>query len=508
MKQAAEVVVIGAGVNGLTAACLLAKQGRRVLVLEAREHIGGLAARSTIARGYTAPGVLQDTAGFRVEVERALELKHHGLRRRAQPAAVWGPASDGPGVWIKGDEVVGDVVAGDAGRFKALRALVERLKPALVPLINRPAPDPQGPLPPLIGAAWGVRRLGAADLIALTRIAPMASGDWLRDALDTERLRSLLALQGLTGSYMGPWSAGSAANLLLTLISEDREVVGGPAAVVDALERAAGALGVEIRPRTPVEAIRVRAGRAEGVVLPGGDEIDAQTVVSSCDPRSTLLGLVGAERLPDRLVEGMRNWRCRGITSAVHLALSAPLTTADGEIAEAMVVGETLDELERSFDAAKHRSPFNEPPAMQVRQPSVQSPELTPAEGHHVATVLVHGTPFDLQGGWSDALRHALGDAVVSALARHCPDVEASVVARQVLTPEDLHHRFRLTGGHVFHGEHAADQLLFLRPNLACSDHVTPIAGLFLCGAGTHPGGGVTGAPAMLAAQAIERATA
>jgi phytoene dehydrogenase-like protein len=302
---------------------------------------------------------------------------------------------------------------------------------------------------------------------------------------------------------MGPWSAGSAGNLLLNMVTRGREVVGGPAAIVDALERAAKALGVEIRPRTAVESIRVRAGRAEAVELKGGDEIAAQTVVSSCDPRSTLLDLVGPERLPNRLAQDLRNWRCRGVTASVQLALSAPLTTPDGRQVESIGFGETLDDLERSFDAAKHRSPFNEPPAMQVRQPSIESDELTPGEGRHVATVLVHGVPYDVEGGWSDALKEALGDAVVAGLARHCPGVEDSVEGRQVLTPQDLKRRFRLTGGHLFHGEHAPDQLLFMRPNFACSRHATPLAGLWLCGSGAHPGGGVTGAPGLLAARAI-----
>ena len=191
------------------------------------------------------------------------------------------------------------------------------------------------------------------------------------------------------------------------------------------------------------------------------------------------------------------------MTASVRLALSAPLTTPDGEPVEAIGFGERLDDLERSFDAAKHRSPFNEPPAMQVRQPSLESPELTPGEGHHVATVLVHGVPHDVEGGWTDAMREALGDAVVAGIARHCPDVEAHVVGRQVLTPQDLEHRFRLAGGHLFHGEHAPDQLLFLRPNFDCSRHATPISGLYLCGSGAHPGGGVTGAPGLLAAGRI-----
>jgi phytoene dehydrogenase-like protein len=335
----------------------------------------------------------------------------------------------------------------------------------------------------------------------------MAVADWMRDALETERLRAAVAQPALLGSWMGPWSAGSAANLLLRLCPDDGEVEGGPPAIVSALTRAADALRVQVRTRAPGERLRVRAGRVEAAVLPGGDEVAAGLVVSALDPRRTLLDLVGAAWLPSALARDLLHWRCRGVTSAVRLALSAPLTTPAGVPVESLRLGASLDALERSFDAAKHGSPFAEPPALVARQPTLTEPGLSPSPGEHVVTVLVHGTPYDVktEGGWSDPLREALGDAVVAALARHCPDLEASVVGRQVLTPDDLSRRYGLTGGHLFHGEHAPDQLLFLRPHPSLAHHGTPVAGLWLCGAGAHPGGGITGAAALLAVDAITR---
>ena len=497
-----DVLVIGAGVNGLTAACALAKAGRRVTVLEATERVGGLAASESFAEGFTAPGLLQDTAAFHPAVEDALDLASHGLARRDAPTPVWGPAGQGDGVWIRGREVTGDLPESAQRRFQELHALLDRLRPAIAKLLTRPAPDPQGPLPPLVGAAWAVRRLGAADLTALTRIAPMAAGDWLRDSLDGERLRAMVALPALTGSYMGPWSAGSAGNLLLHLITADRPVVGGPAAVVSALSAAADALGVEVRTGARVEAVAIRQGRACGVRLRGGEELEAPVVASSCDPRRTFLGLVGAQRLPARFAHAIRNWRCRGLT-AVRLAMSEPLRAPDGRPLEALTIGDSLDALERSFDAAKHRRPFAQQPAMQIRQPTVERPELTDGADAHVVTALVHGVPADVDGGWTDEGRRALGEAVTSALERACPGAADRVAHRQVLTPADIAQRWGVTGGHLFHGEHAPDQLLFMRPHLSCSRHATPIEGLWLCGAGAHPGGGVTGAPGFLAAQAI-----
>ncbi len=481
------VVVVGAGHNGLTCAALLAKAGRRVVVLEARDRAGGLAAPETFGDGHEVPGLLHDTSAVRPRVVRALELERHGLKREARaPVVALGALR------LCGDQLTGEVPSGEAERYAAYRDFVGRVRGAVSGLLDAPAPDPLGSVWPLLRAGWPVRRLGGRDMHELLRIGPTCVADWTRDLFGSELLRAAVAAPALEGNFFGPWSAGSAATLLLQACAAEGEVCGGPAALTSALLAAAKAQGVEIRLGARVERIHLEARAVRHVTLADGEEITPSLVVSACDPKQTFLDLVGQRWLPTRLARDCTNIRSRGTTAKVHLALSAPLQqAASSEPFDILRTGESLDDLERAFDAVKYRR-FSERPVLEVRQPS---PE--------VASILVHFAPYDLEGGWNDAQREALGDAVVRELARHCPNVTDVVEAREVLTPADLEARYGLTEGHIHHGEHAPDQLLFMRPTIECAHHRTPVEGLWLCGSGTHPGGGITCAPGMLAAEAV-----
>ncbi|MSP24548.1 MAG: NAD(P)/FAD-dependent oxidoreductase [Myxococcales bacterium] len=511
------VVVIGGGHNGLTAAALLAKAGREVIVLEARGVLGGLAARESFHPGYSVPGVHHDTRCVRDSVVEELGLVGHGLRYRKAATKLYAPRADGePVVFDAEHTAVSGVAAAEVERFQAWRAFIARVRPALVGVLERPAPEPTGELLPLIEAGLRVRRLGKDDMLELLRVLPMCAADWMRDCLGDERLRAALALPAVEASFTGPWSAGTAANLLLREVVAGRELEGGAAALVDALVGACKAAKIELRTNAVVSAITVISGKIANVVLDGGESIACDAVLASCDPKAVFLEMIGARRLPIELTRDIENVRARGTTSIVRLALSAPLRLADGTVIEALRTGASLDEIERAYDAAKYRSIAREP-VLDVRvyagKPSGQDAGNASAandagtdyapDGHVAVSLVVHAAAFNREGGWDDAARAQVGDDAVRVLAQACPGLEGSIVAREVLVPVDLAARYRLTGGHLHHGEHALDQLLFMRPSTDCSRYATPIAGLFLGGSGSHPGGGLTCAPGSLGAKAL-----
>lgn len=502
-STAAPVVVIGAGHNGLSCAATLARAGRKVLVLEARELIGGLAARESFAEGYAVPGVLHSSGGVPEALLASLDLRAHGLARRQTPLEIVCPQPEGPPLSLCGEQLSGPLAEGDAESYAAFRAFIARVAPVVRKMLDKPPLDPLGAYWPLMLTGLSVRRLGKQDMIELLRLGPMCVADWMRDSFAGEHLRAALAVPALEASFTGPWSAGSAANLLLRQCSDAGELQGGPAALVDALAASLKAAGGQIRTGARVERILLADGRVRAVQLQGGEELACETVLASCDPKQAMLELVGSQWLQSSFGEELRNIRCRGTTAVIRLALSGALELEDGRAVEALRTGTSLDALEKAFDPVKYGR-FAEEPILDVRVPSMADASLAPA-GHHVVSILAHAAPFELEGGWQDEAREALGDAVQNELARFCPKLGERLVAREVLTPADLAERYGLSGGHLHHGEHALDQLMFLRPTARCSQYRTPVPGLWLAGSGSHPGGGLTGMPGHLAAKACLR---
>jgi phytoene dehydrogenase-like protein len=356
--------------------------------------------------------------------------------------------------------------------------------------------------PALLSHGLALRRLGKTDMTELLRLGPMSVADWLDEQFDNPLLKSALAVPALLGCFAGPFSPGTAGSLFRYEALAGGAVAGGPQRLVDALTAAAKAAGVEIQTAKPVSRITVSNGRVSGVVCDDGEHVNAGLVLSSCDPKRTLLGLLGAHQLAPSVERDIRAYRTRGLTAKVNLALSKPLrfkSRPDLEV-EFARTGQSLPELESTFDAAKYGR-FSAAPVLDVYVPSVSNPQSAP-DGHSSVSILVHGAPYDLDGGWNDAEREALGDAVIERLACYADDLNGLIVARQVLTPVDLEVEYSLTGGHVYHGEHALDQLL-VRPTRQCGRYATPIDGLYLCGSGAHPGGGVTCAPGFIAANTV-----
>jgi phytoene dehydrogenase-like protein len=508
-----DLIIIGGGHNGLTTAALAAGRGRKVLVLEARDVPGGLAAGEEFHPGYRATGILHDTSGVRQSVIDALELETHGLRRNTTATDIFAPETEGSGLLLAGDpsratEEIRRLSASDAERYPAFLEFRDRVGGYVRGLLAEPPPDisPRrlGQYFELFRKGWGLRRLGRETMYECLRIGPTCVEDWLDEWFEGDLLKATLAAPALLGTWTGPRSAGTTALLLMHQSVAYGEIHGGPAALVKALVAACADKGVAIRTGSRVRAIRVESGRAVGVELEGGESCEATHIASSLDPKRTFLELLRPLDLPVGMETPILNWRSRGTTAKVHLALDGPLEFASrpDESFENIRIASSLTEIERAFDGVKYRE-LPTAPHLDVRVPSLLDPTLAP-DGHHVVSILLHFVPYELEGGWTDARREELLRTTLARLGAVSPTCADRIVGHQVLTPVDLENEFGITGGHVHHGEHGLDQMFALRPHARCARYATPMPGLFLCGSGSHPGGGITCAPGELAAAAIQ----
>ena len=495
-----DVIVIGGGHNGLATAGLLAGKGRSVVVLERRAVLGGLAVGEEFHPGFTSVGLLHDTTGFNPRLVEGLEL--------TEPPAVFAPQdlADGPGLLLHHDPsaAAGEIEAhsaADARRYGEYREFIGRIRSFTRDLFDSEPPALVGDaasLWSLAGRGLALRRLGRADMMELLRIAPMCLADWLSEWFETELLRCTLSLPAIVGTRTGPWSPGTAANLLRLESMAGKSVAGGPKAVIDALEGKARKQGANIRLDAEVRNIRTTDGAVEGVTLSDGETIDAAVVAASCDPKQVFLKLLSPSVVTPKLNHRIDKLRCSGTTAKVDLALSGPLQFAcrgDLEVEHARICT-TIDDMERAFDETKY--------GRCSRQPVLDV--YVPPDSQHVVSIVAHFAPYDLGSGWTRADREEFGDTVVTTLARYAPELSRQIIARQVLSPVDIEHRYGVTGGHIHHVEHALDQML-VRPAPQCARYATPLGGLYLCGSGSHPGGGLTGASGALAAAAVLRTT-
>lgn len=507
-----EILVIGAGHNGLTAAASLAVAGHKVVVVERRGRVGGLAAGEEFHPGYSSPGLLHDTACVRPHVIQKLQLQNSVRRRDPEDDAVFVPQLDGPGLLLHRDaaraaEEVRKHSPKDAEQYRAWRAFLDRVGTIVRGLVDGPPPPIQdiglGDLGSLLKQGIGLRRLGSNDMLELLRLGPMAVADWLGEWFESEVVKVALVTPAVAGSWQGPWSAGTATNLLLHECMAEPEVVGGASALARALELACRSHGVEIRTEFEVRRIHCKEGRVTGVEWSGSELTTARHVIATCDPRHTFQKLLAPRTLPLEEADAISHWRMRGTTAKVHLALSGPLEFAcrPGAKYESIRIGESIDSVEQAFDAVKYGE-FAARPHLDIRVPTVSEPSFAP-KGHHVVSILVHFAPHALAAGWDDGARDRLAATVLDRLAEYAPSVRDRVVAQEVLTPVDIEQRFGLTGGHVLHGESGLDQLFSLRPTPGSSGYVTPIPGLYLGGSGSHPGGGITCGPGAQVAKTV-----
>ncbi len=526
MPPTPDIVIIGAGHNGLVAAAELARAGRRVLALERREEVGGAAATTEIRPGFRCPTLAHTLGPLCPRVTARLRLEARGLAVLAPDPAVVAIAPDGRSLAIfrevaRTAEALRRLAPRDADRYAAFADTLAALGRFLRPILEAPPPTVSRPdgrdLWSLLRTGWRFRRLGRERAFQLLRYLPMPVADLVSEWVENDLLRATVAARALFGTRMGPRAAGTGALLLLAAAWDpvpagaSLMARGGPGALGRALLDAAREAGAEVRTRAEVARVVVRDGRTAGVVLATGEEIRARTVVSNADPPRTFLKLVDPVALPPEFRRALEQYRIAGAVAKVNLALDrlprftalASESSPERLLAGRLHVGGDLDTLERAADAVKYGR-LADTPWLDVTIPSIADPTLAPA-GRHVMSIVVHGAPYDLREGPWSRLRNDLLHRTIRTLAAQAPDLPDVILDAQVLTPADLERDWALTGGHIHHGEPALDQLLLMRPALGWARYRSPIAGLYLCGAGTHPGGGLTGAPGLNAARKVLR---
>jgi phytoene dehydrogenase-like protein len=518
-----DVIIIGAGHNGLVTAYYLAKAGFKPLVLERREIVGGACVTEEFHPGFRCSTLANSLGPLLPQIVRDLQFESHGVEFITPTVRVFSPNIDGPSITIYDDaRQTADELAGvsvkDAKSYPDFIKTFARIGRALAPLLLMTPPNIDKPakseLWNLGKLGWGIRGLGKKDEYRLLRYGPMAVADLAAEWFETELLRATVAARGIFGAFAGPWSAGTSAALLLQAATDGHAIApssfvkGGMGALTQALAKAAVQAGAEIRTNAEVASVSVRDGKAAGVVLANGEEIPAWTTISNADPGVTFLELLAYGELEPSFLNKIRNYRAHGTVAKVHLALSAlPKFTGlnDEDAVEKLSgrihIGPDIDHLEHAFDAAKYGD-FSPRPYLDITIPTLTDPSLAPS-GAHVMSIHAQFAPYKLRDGDWNSRREELSDAVVNLLCDYAPNLKESIVARQVITPLDLEKTYGLSGGHIHHGEMSLDQLFAFRPLIGWARYRAPIKGLYLCGAGTHPGGGVTGAPGLNASREI-----
>ena len=518
-----DVVIIGGGHNGLVAAAYLARAGRRVLVLERRELLGGCSVTEEIWPGYRVSTAAYLTSLMQERIVRELDLPRYGYQVDAKDPAFFSAFPDGRHLffWQDGQRTLEEIAnfsRRDAERFTAYEEYLERLARVVESLLLVTPPEfpPRGvgDLVDYLKLLARFRGLDRRETIALVKIFTMSATNLLDEWFESDQLKVTLATDAVIGANGGPHSPGTAYILLhhvMGSVAGKRGlwgfVRGGIGAIPEAIAASARAQGAEIRTNAPIARIVVRDGRARSVVLDNGDEIAAPVIVSSVDPKLTFLRLMDTAELPPEFADRIRNFRCEGTSCKINLALNGlpsfkALPGAPAAQHKAtMHICPSVDYVERAWDDAKYGRP-SQSPMLEMTVPTMYDPSLAPA-GRHVMGIFLQYTPYTLsEGNWDD-LREPLAERVFDVIEEYAPGFRSLVEHKQVLTPLDLERRFGITGGNIFHGEMSLDQMFAMRPVPGAARYRTPIRGLWLCGSGTHPGGGVMGAPGYNAAREI-----
>ncbi len=493
-----DAIVIGAGTNGLAAAARLAQSGRRVVVLEAAAQAGGGAGEAEVSPGFRAPALAHLTRGLDPRVMTGMDLARHGLSfHPALPTVLLGPSP----LTVQRGRTSGP----DEAAFAALHEKLTHFARVLAPFRQIPPPRlaaEGNDWGRLLRLGLGIRALGRADLREFLRMILINMADVAEDELTDDRLRGLLAFDATLGAWAGPRSPNTLILYLnqLAMGAEHLLPRGGMGAVAEAMSRAVQAAGVDLRTAAPVARVVVEDHRAQGVVLADGTELRAPIIVSAISPRTTFQGLVGARHLDAGFFGKVGHIRSRGGAAKLTLALNgAPRFDAD--LKARLVIAPSVRAVEDAFNPGKYGE-VPKTPVMEIVIPSAHEPGMAP-EGQHVLSAIVQFAPHappDLAAARAEMLANAM-----AVLEAHAPGIGGQVVKAELLMPQDIEARFGMVGGNWHHGELAVEQMLFLRPLPEAARYATPLDGLWLAGAGSHPGGGITGAAGWNAAEAIVR---
>jgi phytoene dehydrogenase-like protein len=521
-----DAVVVGGGHNGLTAAAYLARAGLSTLVLERRDIVGGCCVTEEIAPGCRVSTTSYIASMLRPEVISDLRLAEYGLRMVPCDPAIQVPFPDGHVVpwWADRERAQAEfrkISVKDAETFVQVDDRLKKLARYLQPFFMEPPPEIDTRSvrgwTDLFRVGKKFRGISSAEVSQLISFLTGSLGEFLDHNYESEKMKTMFLANNVYGKHGGPYQPGTAIGLLFHLLSGGEHelqgfyghVMGGMGAITQALTASGRELGVEIRTSAPVAQIDVRDGRARGVVLEDGTEIRARIVLSNADPKRTFLKMVAASELPNEFLHSIRGIKMDGPCAKVNLVLDAePRFTGTSPDATALertfyTLVPSLAFAERCYDIAKYGE-IPEELWVDCVVSSNADPSLAPA-GKHILTCFVQYVPYHLRQGDWDANRELLGGRVIKKIAEYAPNVPNAIVARQVLTPLDLERTYGLTEGNIFHGDLRLEQLFFMRPVSGWSQYRTPVDGLYLCGAGVHPGGGVTGAPGHNAAHQVLR---
>jgi phytoene dehydrogenase-like protein len=520
-RESRDVVIIGGGHNGLVTAFYLAKAGYTPLVLERNAQVGGAAVTDEFHPGFRCSTLAHTAGPIRPQIVRDMQLEKHGLRWITPEICVTALSQDGRALSLyqdttKSTQAIAAFSQKDAAKYPEFQQSLAKISKVIGEALATTPPDidhpSRGDLWSMLQTGRAIRKLGKRDMFRLLRWGPMAVADLASEYFETELLRAVIAARGVFGTFLGPWSAGSALVLVIRAAADPHPAGsawfagGGMGAVTQAMASAATAAGAEIRTGTAVIEILVQDGAATGVLLSTGEEIRAKAVISNADPKRTLLKLTDPTHLSPDFVQKLQHYRGNGTVAKVNLALSGlPTFTAfkngDASALKGRIhIGNEIDYLERAFDESKYGN-FSRQPYLEATIPSLTDPTLAP-EGKHVMSVYMQYAPYNLKGDW-ETERNALGQTVAHTLAQYAPNLPELILTHQIITPRDLEEHYGLTGGQIFHGELALDQFFTMRPLLDWARYRTPIQNLYLCGSGTHPGAGLTGGSGANAAREI-----
>lgn len=518
-----DVIVVGGGHNGLVHAAYLARAGKKVLVLEQRHVLGGAAVTEEVFPGFKFSVASYVVSLLRPEIIRDLNLPRHGMEILPLDGT-FTPMSNGDYLWRVNDHAktrneIARHSRSDAEAYDEYgKAMVEMAR-FIKPILSMTAPDPVAlslsGMKSLFSIFRRFQRMSIEDRYNQVQLMTMSAADFLDGWFETDVLKATMSASGIIGTFLGVRSPGTAYVLLHHYMGEIDGafrswglVRGGTGAISNAIADAAREAGAEIRTQAPIAKILVHNGKANGVVLESGEEIPAEVVSSSVDPRVTFVKMVGPEHLPDDFVDALQRYKFRGSSGKVNLALDALpsfecLPGSGPHLRGAISISPSIEYMERAYDDAKYGH-FSRRPYVDIVIPSVTDPSVAPP-GKHVMSCFVQYAPYQLREGSWEQKRDEFGDNVIDTLAEYAPNIRNLILHRQVLTPLDIEQQFGLSEGNIFQGELSLEQLFFLRPVPGWAQYRTPIQNLYMCGSATHPGGGIMGAPGLNAAKRILR---